>query len=525
MLDGRRADPTAVGRRRSTLDRLAGETFDLLVVGGGITGAAVAEAASLQGYLVALVEREDFGSGTSGASSKMLHGGLRYLQHGQVRLVKEALQERGRTVRELGPDRVAVTPFLLPLRGSFRKRASLRFGTWLYQRLAGGLALGPRRVLSTEQVLAQVPSLSREGLRGGVLYDEGVVDDVLLTLDRVLRATEAGAVALNHIEATGLRLEGGRAAGVTARDRFTGTVVEIKARQVVNTSGVWSPRWAGPERTAPLRPSKGVHLVVRRSRAPLACAVVLGTPDGRWVFALPYGSLTIIGTTDTDFPGPPDEVRPQADDVRYLLDVARTNLPGLDLKVTDIVDVYAGLRPLLGGSAARPGDLSREDVVHHDPSGLITLAGGKLTTHRAMAQRALSTTQAALGAPRAGATRPPPHVPFPSDSPAHGPGPGAETLLGLPATPLAGWEVVLNPWVTSAVERTGAVTLTDLLDRRFHALSRADPSYPATVRAVATLAGRALAWDAAETARQQSDYLGRLAWAHAGLRELQGART
>lgn len=524
MADAPPGNGTPADRRRSALTRLGTETFDLLVVGGGITGAAVAEAAASKGYHVALVEREDFGSGTSGASSKMLHGGLRYLQHGQVSLVKEALYERGSVVRELGPDRAIITPFLLPLRGSWSRRTSLRFGTWLYQRLSGGLSLGPRVVLGSRQVLAKVPSLSQEGLRGGILYDEGVVDDVLLTLDRVLRAREAGATVLNHVEAHALKVNQGRACGVDARDRLTGATFEIRARQVVNAAGVWGPGWAGAGRTATLRPTKGVHIVVRRERAPLACAVVLPTADGRWVFALPYGSLTILGTTDTDYPGPPDGVRPEAADVRYLLDVARKELPGLALGPGDVVDVYAGLRPLLGGGALRPGDLSREDVVHRDASGLLTVAGGKLTTHGAMARRALDQIASDLGPPPGPRSVPSTHVAFPT-AVSHGkPSAGAEAILSLEKTPVSGWEAILAPLISEAIDRTGAATLPDLLDRRFHALSKADPTYPAVVRAVTTLAAGTMGWGPDQAARQRSDYLERLAWVQEGLRAVQAGK-
>lgn len=495
----------ALADRAQRWDALLRGPFDLLVVGGGITGAGVAAAASQRGWKVALVEREDFGSGTSGATSKMLHGGLRYLQQGNLGLVREALHERGRLLQELGASRVQLTPFLLPLRGSALKRLELRWGTWMYQRLAGKLSLGPREVLSREEVHRRAPLLTLEGLKGGVVYLEGVVDDSLLTLVRVQEAIARGAVALNHVEALAPVPGQGPVQGVRLRDRLRGVDGEAQARQVVNAAGVWSRGWAGEARTPALRPSKGVHLVFRRSRLPLEVAIVLPAPAGRWVFALPYGPLTIVGTTDTDHPGSPDEVRAEPADVRYLLEVANEAFPALKLSASDVVDVYAGLRPLLAGDAERPSDLSRDDVVHREPGGLLTVVGGKLTTHRAMAERALreATPPASSPAPT-GATLP--ALPFPpkwSGTPC----PGAEFLESVLASPRSGWSQQLRPWVDSAISTSGAATMRDLLDRRFHALQRMDPAFPDLVGEVGRLAAPLLGWSAGDLQVALDGYL------------------
>ncbi|MDE1880966.1 MAG: glycerol-3-phosphate dehydrogenase/oxidase [Euryarchaeota archaeon] len=507
--------------REACWRELVGRSFDLLVVGGGITAAGIASEAAARGAEVALIEREDFGSGTSGATSKMLHGGLRYLQHGKIGLVKEALHERGLLVRSLGEQRVQVTPFLLPLDGTLGHRLSLRFGTWLYQRLCGPLALGPRRLLSVEQVRGRVPFLETKGVRGGVLYFEGVVDDTLLTLVRVGEAVRRGAVAVNHVEALAPLLDAGRITGVKVRDRLSGRTGEVRAKRVINATGVWSPRWAGTERTPRLRPSKGVHLVFRKDRLPLDVAVVLAAPEGRWVFALPYGHLAIIGTTDTDFPGDPDRVRAEADDVGYLLEVAQKNFPTLHLTAEDVVDVYAGLRPLLAGGAERPGDLSREDVVHTDASGLLSVAGGKLTTHRAMAERALERAKLPTpGIPKGGTptkggsswsswSYPPRWERTPC--------PGALAFaeaLGSTSTPTnpssPSPEARLTPWVDAAVRVAGAATLSDLIDRRFHTLQRLDPGFERLVEDVARLAQPLLGWTDEQRVREREDYLSRV---------------
>lgn len=509
-----RAEPAAVAKgsegapareRARRWKELTSREFDLAVVGGGITGAGIAALAARRGMHVALVEREDFGSGTSGATSKMLHGGLRYLQQRKFGLVREALHERGRLFRSLGPERIQRTEFLLPLQGSFGHRTGLRFGTWLYQRLAGASALGPRTVLSREEVGRRVPHLVLDGVRGGVLYPEGVVDDVLLTLTRVGEASEKGALVLNHVEALAPLLEGGKVRGVRLRDRRTREEGELRAKSVVNSSGVWAGSWAGADRTPALRPSKGVHLVFPRDRLPLDVAVVLSAPEGRWVFALPFGPLTIVGTTDTEYEGDPQKVRAEPSDIRYLMEVARHNFPGQKLSTQDLVDVYAGLRPLLAGGAERTNDLSREDVVHVDPSGLLTVAGGKLTTHRAMAERALSLVGGPPGA-NGGEEEGWSSWSFPPGW-SRTPCPGAELFRrALEAAPTER-SALLSPWVERSIQVAGAETLSDLIDRRFHSLQRLDPRFPQVVGEVARLASPLLGWSDAELLREREDYL------------------
>ncbi len=525
--------PLGNDRERRWSELGSGE-FDLLVVGGGITGAGIAQVATARGYRVALVEREDFGGGTSGATSKMLHGGLRYLQQRKVGLVREALHERGRLVRMLGTQRVQSTPFLLPLDGSFGHRLGLRFGTWLYQRLSGDLALGPRKVLSRAEVTQQVPFLSMEGVRGGVLYLEGVVDDVLLTLTRVGQAAHGGALVLNHVEAIAPLLDGsGHLQGVRVRDRRSGREEDVRARKVINAAGVWSSGWAGVDRTPKLRPSKGVHLVFRRKRLPLEVAVVLSAPEGRWVFALPYGPLAIVGTTDTDYPGDPSRIRAEPEDLSYLIEVARRCFPSLDLSLKDVVDVYAGLRPLLDGGAARTNDLSREDVVHEGPGGLLTVAGGKLTTHRAMADRALDVG----GLSPRGTSHPAPSPagaiseegePWGSwEFPPLWRGtacPGADLVARALAQESAARASLLRPWVEAGIRVTGASSLGDLMDRRLHTLQRLDPHFEEVVDEVAREAQPLLGWSDAVREREREDYLTRVRFETQAVRSERGDR-
>jgi glycerol-3-phosphate dehydrogenase len=501
--------------RREVLQRLSSEAFDIVIVGAGITGAAIASRAARSGLTTLLIEKNDFGSGTSSASSKMLHGGLRYLEQGHISLVKEALRERGRLVRRLGTRRARVVPFLLPIRGSAMDGFKLRFGTWMYQRLSGKLALGPRRVLSADEVRKRVPSLRTDRLRGGVLYYEGVVDDVLLVLDLVRTTIRHGGVALNHARVTRLIQEEGKVIGVEFRDAIGGTVGRVRARGVVNAAGVWSGQWAGASKTPALRPSKGVHLVFPHDRFPVNDAVVLEAPDHRWVFALPYGRLTIVGTTDTDYSGDLDAVVPEKKDVSYLLDTIHREFPNLKVGVMDIVDAYAGLRPLLAGVGQTPGELSREDVVQSDPSGLVTTVGGKLTTHAAMAERTLKLFSEVTGI-RA------PRIPVENDHPDQEdrPWPGTDWVHPplTPSSGLASWDHI----VESEAGDLLAATLEDVVDRRLHYLERLDPHFVSMLTELSKVVGRTLSWSETDREEMLRTYQTHLAELHRAIYDLQG---
>ncbi len=504
--------------RADLLRRLTTERFDLVTVGGGITGSAIASRAARYGLSVALLERHDFAAGTTSASSKMLHGGLRYLEHRQFGLVKEALRERGRLVRRLGPTRTRVVPFILPLRGAASDRWKMRFGTWMYQRLSGSLALGPRKLLSPQEVVDRVPSINTDGLRGGVLYYEGIVDDVLLVLHLVQEAVSHGAVAVNHAPVTGLHVTGGKASGVEFHDEIGGKDGTVQSHGVVNAAGVWSRGWPGERETPGLRPSKGVHLVFRGSRFPLQDAVVLAAPDGRWVFALPYGRLTIVGTTDTDYTGPLDEVVPETEDVQYLLETANREFPGVHLTARDIVDNFAGLRPLLAGKGGSTGDLSREDAVVADPSGLLTTVGGKLTTHAAMAERTLRVYQNITGIRLTG-------DPDTVDgtTPADPPWPGTSWLDDVPTSGNSQDQRPQEP-LLKALSRLTPASLEDVLDRRIHYLERLSPIFPKVLELVVQQAAEDLGWSPEERGRQLAQYRAHLDKLHRAARSL-GAGT
>jgi len=504
--------------RSQRLARLEDVRFDAVVVGGGITGAAVAAETARRGASVALIERDDFAAGASGHTSKLLHGGLRYLAQGRVRLVREALRERAYLLRQLDPTWVHPIPFLLPLDGDLGSRLRNRFGTWLYERIAGRQRLGPRRVLSRTDVLGMVPALNPEGLRGGVLYWEAIVDDVALTLFRVELAERAGAVVANHVEVLSSRSESGGGYRLGARDTLSGQSLSIRARRVVDATGAWMGRVSFLAQNAPrLMPAKGIHLVFRREKLPIEVAVVLTGPDARPTFVLPAGSLLIVGTTDTAYGGDPAEAISEPPDLDYLFRILHKGFPSVSFRESELVDVYAGVRPLLAGSAASTSELSREDVEASDLRGAVAVAGGKLTTHRVMAARAVELMALSEPPPSASGSgsslRPPPSL-------AQGALPmseGTELLARLVRGPRPDDWTDLRRRVISALTDGQAESLEDIIDRRLHALNRREAGFETVVRAVAAVAGDVRGWS--ERIREESveRYLERRAREYSGL--------
>jgi glycerol-3-phosphate dehydrogenase len=393
-------------QRANDLAEMARDGVDVLVIGGGITGAGIALDASLRGYRVGLVERGDFASGTSGQSTKLVHGGIRYLPQGDVSLVREALVERGRLLAN-APHLVHPREFVLPLYSSSRRPVGLpiappwgiglgeilNLGLSLYDTLAGHANIASHRRISREDVLRRAPGLLPNGITRGFLYTDGQTDDTRLTLAVMRSAADVGALVANYAEVVGFDQRAGRLAAAQVRLRARGDdgcEIVIPARHIVNATGVFAERVEALTGASPLldiQPSKGVHLVVRHeSLAMTSDAVVLPeTSDGRILFLVPWRSRIIIGTTDT---GSGDLDRPRADatDVDYLLAHVNRSV-SRPLSRAEIVSTYAGYRPLLRLRHARtPSRLSRSHVIVDAPSGLISISGGKLTTYRAMAQ-------------------------------------------------------------------------------------------------------------------------------------------
>ena len=386
----------AVRSRSKALAALGGRVFDVLVIGGGITGCAIARDAALRGLSVALVEKNDFANGTSSRSSRLIHGGVRYLEHGHVHLVFESSAERHRLLR-LAPHLVRPLAFTWPVYAGARiARWKLGAGLLLYDALALFRNVERHKRLSRSAVLAHEPRLRAEGLVGGARYFDAATDDARLTVANAIGAAEAGAIVLNHVAATTLLKSDGQVAGATVRDEIQQTLIDVRSRVVVNATGPWSDdvRAMDAETSSGstmTRGSKGAHIEVPRDRVGNNEALTLLSPtDQRVFFVLPAEKHAIIGTTDTYTNASPDVVRATNDDVRYLLAAANTFFPQASLGEEDVVSAWAGIRPLLPAADETPGAVTREHAVTTSESGLVTISGGKLTTYRVMAHDVLT---------------------------------------------------------------------------------------------------------------------------------------
>jgi glycerol-3-phosphate dehydrogenase len=393
------------------LARLAADTFDLVVIGGGITGAGVALDAASRGLTTALVERDDFASGTSSKSSKMVHGGLRYLQQGDVRLVYEALRERQRLLRN-APHLVSVLPFLIPVLtkdGPISKKIAkaLRSALWMYD-LTGGLRIGRRHQrLDADESLAHCPTMPAEKLSSGFVYYDAGADDARLTLAVARTAADHGAVVANRCDVVALSKDAdGQATGVTV-ETGAGTI-DVRARTVVSAAGVWSDEVRDLDEGADpdsIRPAKGVHITVPWRLVRNDIAIIVSVPgDKRSLFLVPWEPAPdggfdhcYVGTTDTDFVGDADHPQTNDDDLDYILTALDHNLT-TTITRDDVTGVWAGLRPLVKQAGdGRTADLSRRHSITTSESGVITVTGGKLTTYREMAEDTVDAVLDRLG--------------------------------------------------------------------------------------------------------------------------------
>ncbi len=375
--------------RDTALKRMADDVFDVVVIGGGVVGAGAALDAATRGLTVALVEARDYAAGTSSRSSKLLHGGLRYLEQLDFSLVREALHERGLSLDELCPHLARRVPFIYPLQHRFWERLYVGAGVLLYDTMGGSRTMPMHRHLTKRKALQLVPSLNPDALVGAIRYYDGQVDDARHTFTVARTAAHYGAVMATSTRVTGLVREGERVAGVHVVDLEGGRELEVRARQVLNATGVWIDdiqEMAGRGRIH-VQASKGIHLVVPRDRIHGDVGII--TRAGKSVlFIIPWGRHWIIGTTDTDWDL--DRAHPAASqrDIDYLLDHANAILVQ-PLKRRDVEGVYAGLRPLLTGESEESSQLSREHAVSQPVSGLTSVAGGKYTTYRVMAKDAI----------------------------------------------------------------------------------------------------------------------------------------
>ena len=383
--------------RRRDLAALVERPLDVLVVGGGIVGSGAALDAATRGLRVGLVERDDIAVGTSSRSSRLIHGGLRYLEQYRFGLVREALTERSR-ILHLAPHLVTIEPLLFPLFGMpAATRAFYQAGMTLYDLLGARKDGGWHRHLSVSEVLAHAPAMRRERLRGGLLFHDGVEDDARYTLAVARSAREDGATIVTRTTAESLIEDGGRVLGARVRDSLTGDAYEIRARVVVDATGVW-----GADPTAPLSggstrllPSRGAHLVVPRGRIPSDVGLTIRVP-GKVVFLVPWPHFWLIGTTDAPYSGPIDRPTAGGDEVDELL-AAVNHVLDVGLRRNDVVGTYAGLRPLIAPSDGSTITASREHRVVVERNGLVRVSGGKYTTYRLMAEQTIDAALGVLG--------------------------------------------------------------------------------------------------------------------------------
>jgi glycerol-3-phosphate dehydrogenase len=527
---------------RATLGQLTSQPADLLVIGGGINGAGIARDAAMRGLRTILVEQNDLGSGTSSRSSRLIHGGLRYLEQGEFGLVLEANRER-RTLQRIAPHLVWPLPFVFPVhRGDRISRWRLAAGMLLYDMLALFRNVRPHRMLGKRGMLEAEPMLRDRGLLGGARYWDAQCDDARLVVATARSAIHHGAFVANYMAVVALERTAGRVVGAQLEDRLTGERGVIRASVVVNATGPWSDQVRRLEDAgaAPLlQPTKGVHVVVDRSRLDHRDAIAFTSPiDGRVLFVLPWGDLSYIGTTDTDSSEPPDDLSVSAHDIVYLLRSANSRFPSARLSIEDVRATWAGLRPLVLDRERVASKRSREHAIVVGSGGMLTVVGGKLTTYRSMAAQVVDQAMRELrhrdGRPR--------HAEARTDEE---PLPGGETAdlsqfrergleLGIPApsvdhllrhygTEAAGifnlggadrrlLRQLLPPHpaieaeVVHAVRRELAQTIEDVLVRRFHLYYEHPEQGGPAARRVAELMGEELGWDLARIEEEAERY-------------------
>ena len=530
--------------RAAALQSLIDTPVDVLIIGGGITGAGIARDAAMRGFRTAVIDKADFGAGTSSHSSRLIHGGIRYLEQYAFRLVFESSHER-RILLKIAPHLVRPLAFLFPVyRGGRVPGWKLRAGMWLYDLLAAFRNVRRHRWLRAKKVRRVEPGLRDRGLVGAALYYDAQVDDARLVIATVRAAARAGALAANYVEATALLKPDGRIRGAVIRDVLTGETATVRANVVVNATGPWSDALRlldNPAAPLLLRPTKGAHVVVPRRRMSNEHAVTLFSPiDGRVMFVLPWGDLSYIGTTDTDADSAPDVLRVTAADVTYLLRSANAAFPDARLTTNDVVSAWAGLRPLLrpsqdGGS---PSQVSREHHIEESAHGLVSIVGGKLTTYRIMARDVVDHVAKRLhaldGRPVA------PHPPTDRDALPGGEAADLEVLIEAArtrGTPEAtarhlvasygseaaavlnlvdrerqlGQQIIAERpeiWaeVTYAVERELALRVQDVLIRRLHLFYETRDQGLSSAGAVASRMKKLLGWDETREAEELRDY-------------------
>jgi glycerol-3-phosphate dehydrogenase len=531
--------PLSPAGREAALEAMGSEPFDLLVVGGGITGAGVARDAALRGMRVALVEKSDYGAGTSSRSSKIIHGGVRYLEYLQIGLVRESALERS-VLRRIAPHLVHPLPFLYPVFGG-ESLPKIRGGLLLFDLLAGRHRGEWSRRLDPEGTRRLLPGL-RDPLKGSVRYPEFICDDARFTLANIVSAAEHGARVANHARVVGFLRDGERVGGASVKDEIGGRELEVRARVTVNATGPWMQglmEGSGLPVEHPIVPSKGIHILLSRERLPLGAATFLRSPSGRSGLAMPRGPWVYVGTSDTEYRDDLNQTRAEPDEVDELLGLVQDCFPDAGIESGDVVTTWAGLRPLIYEEGKSTRDMSREDKVWMDPPGLVVVAGGKLTTYRRMARRILEAVARAMEEPLPGRETTD-QVPLPGVPPEDltdwrartGAALGAagvpaatverlHFLYGTELETLLAWGLDDPAWLASlargvpalrgevrlAVERESALTLADILDRRLGLLLFQEGGAVEAAEEAARIAGELLDWDQARKELEVRDYM------------------
>jgi glycerol-3-phosphate dehydrogenase len=455
--------------------------WDMIVVGGGATGVGVAIDAASRGYEVLLLEQHDFGKGTSSRSTKLVHGGVRYLEQGNITLVMEALKERG-ILRKNAPHIVRDLGFVVPSY-EWWEAPFYGLGLKMYNLLAGRYGFGSSQILSREETLARLPTIKREGLRGGVIYYDGQFDDARLLVNMVATAHEQGAALLNYAPVVGLSTDAeGLVEGVTIRDSESGRETHASAKVVINATGAFSDgvrRLADPAARTMIAPSQGIHLVFERSFLPVETALLVPhTSDGRVLFAIPWREHTLVGTTDTPVESVALEPRAMDHEVDFVLTTAGQYLARAPTR-DDVLSVFAGIRPLLKhGDARVTSVLSRDHSIHIDKNGLLSITGGKWTTYRNMARACVDQ---------------------------------AATLAQLPEVECKTRELLIHGYHPQP-ETLGALSAYGSDAGQIAEIARADPALSTRLHPRLPTIGAEIAWHArAELARTVEDVLARRA--------------
>ncbi len=476
------------------LKALASGEFDVLVIGGGIFGAGIARDATLRGLRVALIDKADFASGASSRSTKLIHGGFRYLEQAAVGLVAESCRER-RILQEIAPHLVKPQSFLFTVyAGDSRPLWKINLGMTLYDLLAAYRNPGRHRRYGPRRALAHEPALNRQGLQGAVLFHDCQEDDARFCLDNLFHAAQHGAVCANYCALTGFVKEVDRLAGARVTDELTGESFPIRARVFINAAGPWAEQVANLAplngRNLRLSPTKGVHLVLPRLTERHG-VFFQARRDGRLIFVVPWLDCSLLGSTDTDFTGDPATAATEPADIEYLLTELRTVMPDARIQASDIITTFAGVRPLLH-SSARPSARSREERIVWHGKNFMSVAGGKYTTYRAVAEQVVDQLGKHLE------RRLPVCATATTPLPEHRPPVAGEQLADVP-------EVYASD-IDHACREEMALTLSDVMRRRTPlALSRHGGKEVA--ERVARVMAAALGWSEEWTRRQVDDYL------------------